>query len=207
LGARAETDLPARFRDDSVLLWPVRRKQLLENYERARQHLTAAIREMNSRKVIHDWYCRMILEAGLTEVELGTGDLAQARAQAERFLEVTLATAERTWQALAWEANARVAIAQVDFSRAEDCVAKALATMDGFDVPLAEWRVHATAGQLYARMGNSELARDHSKLSSAVILRIAKSMAADEPLRKTFLSAAPVLAATTPATETSGVHR
>jgi hypothetical protein len=149
----------------------------------------------------------MILEAGLTEVELGTGDLAQARAQAERFLEVTLATAERTWQALAWEANARVAIAQVDFSRAEDCVAKALATMDGFDVPLAEWRVHATAGQLYARMGNSELARDHSKLSSAVILRIAKSMAADEPLRKTFLSAAPVLAATTPATETSGVHR
>jgi len=164
----------------------------LGNHERARESLTAAIEEMNSRKVIHDWYTRMILESGLTEVELGTGDLPRGRAQAERFLEITLRTAERTWQSLAWEANARAAIAQQDFSHAKDCVAKALSTMEGFDVPLAEWRVHATAGKLYARMGKSELAQGHRKLSSAVISRIANSMAPDEPLRKTFLSAAPV---------------
>ena len=51
-----------------------------------------------------DWYWRMLLESALTEVWLAQGDLAQARAQAERFLQVTLATEERTWQALAWEA-------------------------------------------------------------------------------------------------------
>ncbi len=88
--------------------------------------------------------------------------------------------------------------------------------MDGFDVPLAKWRIHATAWEFYARMGNSELAQGHRKLSSAGILRIANSMAPDEPLRKTFLSAAPVRevldlganeAATTPATETSVIHR
>jgi hypothetical protein len=49
---------------------------------------------------IHDWYCRMVLEAGLTDLWLAKGDLTQARPEAERFLELTLATAERTWQAV-----------------------------------------------------------------------------------------------------------
>ena len=43
----------------------------------------------------------MLLEAALTDLWLARGDLAQARSQAERFPHATLATAERTWQALA----------------------------------------------------------------------------------------------------------
>jgi hypothetical protein len=42
----------------------------------------------------------MVLEAGLTDLWLAKGDLTQARPEAERFLELTLATAERTWQAV-----------------------------------------------------------------------------------------------------------
>jgi hypothetical protein len=51
-----------------------------------------------------------------------------------------LATAERSWQVLAWEANARIAMAQLDLDRARDCIAKGLSTMEGFEVPLAAWR-------------------------------------------------------------------
>jgi len=68
--------------------------------------------------VMLDWYWRMLLESGLTEVWLAKGDLVQARLQAERFLEITLATAKRTWQALAWEANVRVAMTEGDIPRA-----------------------------------------------------------------------------------------
>jgi hypothetical protein len=63
---------------------------------------------------------------------------------------VTLATAERTWQALAWDANARVAEVALDLQRAQDCIAKTVVTMEGFEVPLAAGRVHATAVALVA---------------------------------------------------------
>jgi tetratricopeptide (TPR) repeat protein len=161
----------------------------LGNYESAVDRLFAVREEMDRQTVIHDWYCRLLLESGLTELWVAKGDMAQARPQAERFLQVTLATAERTWQALAWNANARVAITEGDLERAEECVAKAVGTMQGFAVPLAAWRVHATAAELCVRTGNRGLAERHRDLSRATILTLADSLAAEEHLRKTFLAA------------------
>jgi hypothetical protein len=60
------------------------------------------------------------LESALTELWLAQGDLNNARPQAESFLKITLATAEHTWQALAWEVNARVAIAKQDLTGAQE---------------------------------------------------------------------------------------
>ena len=48
----------------------------------------------------------------------------RARTQAERFLKIALATAEHTWQALAWEVAARLAVAELDRARALHCVAQ-----------------------------------------------------------------------------------
>ena len=84
------------------------------SYETASEHLLAARSEMDRQPVIHDWYCRMMLEEALTELWLAKGALTHARPEAERFLELTLATAERTWQARAWETSAsRVAMEEV----------------------------------------------------------------------------------------------
>ena len=107
----------------------------LGNYESAHKYLTTAMDEMDHQKLIFDWYFRMLLESNLTELWLAKGDLAAARTEAERFLSVALATAERTWQALAWEANARVAMAQLDLDRARDCIAKGLSTMERLRIP------------------------------------------------------------------------
>jgi hypothetical protein len=90
---------------------------------------------------------------------------------------------------LAWEANARIALAVSELERARDCIANALTAMDGFEVPLAEWRVHATAGELSERGGDSGGAKQHHALSRAAILKLADSLPAGDPLRKTFLSA------------------
>ena len=164
----------------------------LGNYDLALKHLSTARNAMNQQMVIIDWYWRMQLQSSLTELWLAKGDLKQARTEAERFLEVALATAERTWQALAWEANALVAMAQRDLERAHECITKALSTMEGFKVPLAAWRVHATAAELYRGSEKSKEAH-HRELSRATILKLADSMPADEPLRKIFLSAQSVL--------------
>jgi len=158
----------------------------------ALDHLSKVREEMDRQTVIHDWYTRMLLESALSELWLAKGDIPQARVQADRFLKGTLATAEHTWQALAWDTNARLAISDLDLERARECVAQALESMEGFDTPLAAWRVHATAADLAQRTGDAEKAMQHLKHSGATILRLANSLPANHRLRATFLSATPV---------------
>ena len=161
----------------------------LGNHERGLEHLSLAIQEMDRQMVVNDWQCRLVVESALTELRLAKGDIVQAQAQAERFLRAALATAERTYQALAWEVNARVALAEDNRNRAQECLAKALSTMEGFEVPLAAWRVHATAAELYILARDQKSAKHHRELSRATILKLAESLPAEDHLRKTFLSA------------------
>jgi tetratricopeptide (TPR) repeat protein len=180
--------------------WPFRQSLVLRGsaevalgrYDRAREYLFAARDEMDRQKTAYDWYWRIPLEFALTELWLAERNLAQARSQAERFLSVTLATAERTWQALAWEANARVAMAELDSNRAQECITQGLSAMEGFEVPLAAWRVHATAFELYRNSGGRELAEHHLELSRETIMKLANSLPAEEQLRQIFLSAPPI---------------
>src|SRR5260221_542361 len=81
-----------------------------------------AQREMDRHTVIHDWYWRNVLQAALTDLRLAQGDLPRAAEEGEAFLRVACATPERTWQALAWEANARIALAASELERARDCI-------------------------------------------------------------------------------------
>jgi tetratricopeptide (TPR) repeat protein len=164
-------------------------KTALGNYESALEHLLAARAIMDRSTVEFTWVWRMPLESALTELWLAKGDLIQARPQAEIFLKIALATAEHTWQALAWGAIARVAMAELDLTRAQDCIAKGLSAMEGFEVPLASWRVHATAFELYQNSGNRDLAERHLALSRETIMKLANSLPTEESLRQTFLSA------------------
>ena len=116
----------------------------------------------------------------------------RARQEAEAFLAFTSTTADRTWQALAWEANARLALASLDLERAQDCITKALSAMEGYETPLAEWRVQAAAAELSELRGHSGAAKHHRELSRATVLRLAQSLPEDDPLRMTFLSTPPI---------------
>ncbi|MGA8596216.1 MAG: AAA family ATPase [Bryobacteraceae bacterium] len=161
----------------------------LGDYERAQEHLFTLEDEMERQTVIHDWYRRMQLELDLAELWLAKRDLCQARSHAERLLDITQTTPERTWQAWAWEVNARVAFAELDLDRARDSITKALLRHEGCEIPLAAWRVHATGAEISEHMGNSGLAEYHRQLSRATILKLSNSLAPEEPLRKAFLSA------------------
>ena len=161
----------------------------LGNHDRALELLETVRNDMGSQPLILDWYFRLPLQEALTELWLKKGDFLTARREAEYFLDAALATAERTYQGLAWEANARVATALQDWKRAEEYVAKALTAIEGYDVPLAAWRVHGTASEVYARKRHAGPAEEHQDLSRAAILRLASSLPPEEPLREIFLSA------------------
>ena len=163
-------------------------------YGAGAEHLMTARHEMDRQPVIHDWYCRMMLGQPLSDAWLARGDLTQARAEAERLLALTLATAERTWQAMAWETGARVAMETGDRRRARVCIDSALSAMEGFEVPLAAWRVHAGAAELERRLGNQRAAARHRSLGRATVLALANSLVDYGPLREAFLAAAPVRA-------------
>ena len=97
-------------------------------------------------------------------------------------------------------------MAQLDTGRARECITGALSRMKGFEVPLAAWRVHATAAELYGGGESSEAAEHHRELSRATILKLADSLPAEEPLRKTFLSAPSVRKLLETGETTNGAH-
>jgi hypothetical protein len=82
-----------------------------------------------------------------------------------------------------------VAAVECDLVRAQKFITSAILAMEGFEVPLAAWRVHATASEIFERMQKRDQAMRHRELSRATIERLADSLPDKSPLRKIFLSA------------------
>jgi hypothetical protein len=134
----------------------------------------------------------MTAQLGLSNVWLQSGNIVNARLEADGFLESALSTADPHLQALAWEMKTRVAMAEKDWMGARGYVQQALAIVDKFEVLVAGWQVHATAWHLYQQAKDKEVAERHLARAEACILKIVNSFANDEPLRESFLSTRPV---------------
>jgi hypothetical protein len=68
-------------------------------------------------------------------------------------------------------------------------ISRALSAIDGFEVPLAAWRVHATAAKVSGDAGNTDLSRHHLELSRATLLKLADSLGEEESLQRIFFAA------------------
>jgi tetratricopeptide (TPR) repeat protein len=161
----------------------------LGNHEDALQHLLTARAEMDQQLVIVDWYNRLMLQWALTNLWLDRGDLDRAREEGARFIEHASATAEQTWRALAWEANARIALASGDLRTAREHADQALATLEGVEAPVAGWQAHATAAAVARAGGDMAIAAHHGAKSRELVLALAASLASNEGPRHTFLTA------------------
>src|SRR5262249_53038424 len=138
------------------------------------------------------WFFRMLAQLGLSKAWLESGNLVDARSEAQAFLESALSTADPSLQALAWELKARIAIAEKDWNQARDFVEKGLTIIKQFDIPVAAWQVHDRAWELHQLVGEEQAAETHRAYAVGHILAIANSFSPEEPLREVFLSAAPV---------------
>jgi tetratricopeptide (TPR) repeat protein len=138
------------------------------------------------------WHWRVRAQFGSSEARLNAGDLVNARREADALLAAALATADPNLQAPAWEMKARVAMAEGDDRGALEYLANALGITDQFDIPVEAWRVHAAAWQVYSTLGDLEKANKHRARAKELILGIADSFGPGEPLRHSFLSAAPL---------------
>ena len=201
-GARAVSDslLPA-FRHAARAPW--RRLCLtiagaaeagLGNVQGALDHLLAARDEMDRHSALGDWYWRLQHRWVLARVWLAAGDLVQARREGELCAAEAGGTEERTWQALAWDVNARIARASGEMPRAHELIGRALTAIEGFEAPVAAWQVHATAADVTRARGDAAAATHHRETSRDIVLRLAASLGPDEALRRTFITAPAVAA-------------
>jgi hypothetical protein len=83
-------------------------------------------------------------------------------------------------------------MAEKDRKGAEEKIETGLTILLKCEIPVTAWRVHATRSDLYRQAGNEAAAEAHRAHGEAIILALAHSFAPDDPLRDTFLAAAPV---------------
>jgi DNA-binding winged helix-turn-helix (wHTH) protein len=171
----------------------------LGDHERALDLLQRLRAEMDGHAALGDWYWRLQLGCALGNLWLSRGDLDRARDEGERFLADAAATAERTYQALAWDTNARIALAAGDARLASERVARALAAVDGGEAPVAGWRAHATAADVAIALDDEAGAARHRHASREIVRHLAASLGPNDALRRTFLAAPSVASVTSTA--------
>jgi hypothetical protein len=158
----------------------------LGNTTVASDYLLEAEREIEQHPVMLDWYMTLMLEWGRVNLLLLTGSQLEAAARADRFVRLAGDANERTWQALASETWARVALERDAATEAVDSVKRALAATKGFETPLADWRVHTTAAAAYRAAGDPRAATRHADLGVAARRRLAESLPQEHRLRRLF---------------------
>ena len=115
-----------------------------------------AEQQMEREPIMFDWYWRLLLEWGCADLAIAQGDYDAAQYRARRFLERALATEERTWQALAWETMARASLGEGHLQNAKVQLDAAFSVTEGFETPLADWRLQRTAASLHEARGDKQ---------------------------------------------------
>ncbi len=159
-------------------------------YDRARANFEEIAARLDRERLLMDWIWRMPLAWGFVGLELAEGRDEVAAAHAHRLLQLAQASGERTWLALGHAALARVAIRQQRWKAAEQQLSRASDIVAAGDLPLAAWRVHALAADLYARRRRDHAAQTSTLASNAVLDALAATLDAGDPLRTTIATLA-----------------
>src|SRR6185369_2535038 len=161
-------------------------------YERAIGTFEEIIDPQITPKFFLHWYWRMHANLAIGNAWLASGSVDKARIAADRFLEAALSTAEPNLNALAWDLQAKVAVAENNLIEARMAIKQGLGVLENFDLPVSAWILNATASDLELVDGNSKTAEIHRSLAEEQILAQAYSFEPDEPLRQSFLASGPV---------------
>jgi hypothetical protein len=106
---------------------------------------------------------------------------------AERLVEDALTYRDAALCALVWELRSRCAMAGGRLDDAEEYVRSGLAALQTVEVPLAAWRVQATAWQVQSRLNKMVAAEGHRRSAEAVLRRLADSLEGCDALQRSLL--------------------
>jgi len=143
-------------------------------------------------KFFMHWEWRMTAQVELSKTWLLSGDIGNARAAADGYLKSALSTSDPYTQALGWDLQARVAMAENNLHGERESIQRALAIIDSSEIQGAAWQIFATASEVFRHAKKLRTAETYRDRAESCILQIADSFEPGESLRATFLTADPV---------------
>jgi hypothetical protein len=154
----------------------------LRNLPLARVHLDAIDRRIADGIAMESLVSTQIL-LDRFEYWLAVGDFGRAREAAVQLHELTLPAPERTFLALSHVLMARVAIAAANLREARAHLSRAIAIVRNAQLPLAAWRVYATAANFHDGIGEVKKAARCRSRSGQVVRSLANSLEQGDPTR------------------------
>jgi tetratricopeptide (TPR) repeat protein len=148
--------------------------------------------DMVRQLVPYDRYLRPVIEWGFVAAYMESGDIQNAERHLQRLVDSAEQLGEVTWQGLAWEAGARLALARNDVEEASERLSTALNLIEGYEVPLASWKIHACAAEAEEILGHRSVAAGLRRGAAATIRALANSLPDTDPIRQAFLSSSRV---------------
>jgi ATP/maltotriose-dependent transcriptional regulator MalT len=133
------------------------------------------------------WSGQVLLRRGLGQLWLARGKLDRALREAEALDALAAAAADPTARASAARLLAEIALQEGRLSQAETFLRDALAAIEGYEVPVVEWRIAASAARVHGRQRRRADAEAARMRSAALVSRLADSLPPDHKLRGSFL--------------------
>jgi DNA-binding winged helix-turn-helix (wHTH) protein/tetratricopeptide (TPR) repeat protein len=147
-----------------------------------------AFQEVAAQSMLMRSILLMPLRLGLGQYWFARRQFGRAREQMQELCRLAATSGERTYLALGRQGLAEAALAQRDVAGARRELSEALHAIDGYEVPLAEWRVYATAARTDLARGRRVTADAYWTRSAAVLDRLAASLKDDADLHRSFLA-------------------
>lgn len=122
------------------------------------------------------------------EYWLAKGDLLKAKQEASRLYEAAVRPPERTYLALAYRLFAKIALALGDFDEARLNLRDAFAILKEHELPIAAWRIYASAAHFHDHMGEEKEAAKFRLLAEKTVKNLVAGFDQGDPRRATFLS-------------------
>ncbi|MDX2201483.1 MAG: AAA family ATPase [Hyphomicrobiaceae bacterium] len=126
----------------------------------------------------------------LGEYELMVGDLRQARNRATQLEKYARPAPDRTHLSIAYALHARVSLAEGDLPSAVDYIEQATNITREFRLPLASWRVHKAAVDVYSAIGDTNRLARHRELGCSVLHNLASEFEVGDIRHQSLMSAA-----------------
>jgi DNA-binding winged helix-turn-helix (wHTH) protein/tetratricopeptide (TPR) repeat protein len=133
------------------------------------------------------WSGQVLLRHGLGQLWLARGMLDRAHDEAEALRALVAEAGDPTPRASAALLLAEIAVQEGHLSQAETFLDDARAAIEGYEVPVVEWRVAASAARVHRQQRRRSDAEAARMRSAAVVSRMADSLPAHHELRESFL--------------------
>ncbi|MCI0598379.1 MAG: AAA family ATPase [Beijerinckiaceae bacterium] len=161
----------------------------LGDYPSAQRQFQEITRRIEVDGVIMETVFYPLFYHSRCEYALAVGDLAQARKEAARLYGVAKLPPERTYLALSHRLFAKIAMAEGGLEEARTQLSRAVSIVEQTELPLAAWRVYATAAEFHESVAELEKAARFMCRCEKVISSLANSFDREDALRSSLITA------------------